>query len=607
VRDDDLLHCYRLLELQPGATRAEVREAYRVLARVWHPDRFAGNPDLLQRATARQQELNDAYRRITKSLDAEQSTPRTAPVPPRREPGGPRGEPAPPRREPARPRAAHGPPPRHPPEQQQAAPGHRAGHNAESHTRHDDEPTPDGRTASSSSPSSHDAPSATRDWLRSRVRWLAESPLRVAAATAISATIILALALVVAGVVGGRDVLRTEDGATLRGSALAAGGGHGCVAAGARVACWGRNDFDQAGGSAGERPGWPGPVWRQALPDSVVALAAGLVHSCALLRDGRVHCWGGNFVGQLGDGAVHDRAAAAPVSLGGAVVALASLGRHTCVLTATGTAWCWGDDTQGQLGVGRPTAECGVDRMRFLCAPRPERVGAEGQWQALAVGGAHTCAIDRAGQLHCWGSNRYGQLGAAATETCRGIDGASPCRRRPAPVPALGDVAGGVRAVAAGASHTCVLDGAGRAWCWGLNTLGQAGTASGDVVDRPTPVDTELRFSRLVAGAYHTCGITAAGALHCWGSDAAGELRGRAGGRCIDGPCALRPVRLAGSGVADVAAGFGITCMRRRDGVMRCWGTGEEATGAEGAVARSRPAPPAWSAGWRQGCGGGSR
>jgi alpha-tubulin suppressor-like RCC1 family protein len=175
------------------------------------------------------------------------------------------------------------------------------------------------------------------------------------------------------------------------------------------------------------------------------------------------------------------------------------------------------------------------------------------------------------------------------------IDGSSPCRRRPAPVPALGDVPGGVRAVAAGASHTCVLDGAGRAWCWGLNTLGQAGTASGDVVHRPTPVDGELRFSRLVAGAYHTCGITAAGALRCWGSDVAGELRGRAGDRCLDGPCALRPVRVAASGVADVAAGFGLTCMRRRDGVMRCWGAGEEESGAEGAEAAggARRGPPA--------------
>jgi hypothetical protein len=105
-------------------------------------------------------------------------------------------------------------------------------------------------------------------------------------------------------------------------------------------------------------------------------------------------------------------------------------------------------------------------------------------------------------------------------------------------------------------------------------------------------VDGELPFSRLVAGAYHTCGITAAGALRCWGSDVSGELRGRAGDRCIDGPCALRPVRLAASGVADVAAGFGLTCMRRRDGVMRCWGSGEGEVGAEGAVTRQRASSP---------------
>jgi alpha-tubulin suppressor-like RCC1 family protein len=546
VRDDDLLDAYRLLELRPGATRAEVREAYRLLARVWHPDRFAGNPDLLARATTRQQELNDAYRRIIAALRAGEAAGaedrQSSPPPPSR----PEGDPAAQREHP-----------------------------------------PAGTVAPASAPSA-----GVGSWPRTPIRWLTASPLRVGAAMAGTAVLAVALMLVVAGIAGGRHVLRTEDGTTLRGTALAAGGGHGCVAAGERVACWGANDFGQAAGVPARGAGWPGPVWRAPLPDSVALLAAGLVHSCALLRDGSVHCWGGNFVGQLGDGGLHDRAEAAPVTLAGAAAVLGSLGRHTCALTAHGSLFCWGDDTEGQLGLGRPRAECALDRMRFPCAAQPERVGAEGQWQALAVGGGHTCALDRPGRLHCWGSNRYGQLGGAAPESCRGIDGAAPCRRRPAPVPGMGDVAGGVRAVAAGASHTCVLDGDGRASCWGLNTLGQAGSASGDVVHQPTAVATDLRFSRLVAGAYHTCGITAGGALHCWGSDVAGELRGRAGDRCRDGACTARPVRVVGSGVADAAAGFGLTCARRRDGVTRCWGSA--GTGAERAAgaARSRPGSP---------------
>lgn len=555
VRDDDLLDAYRLLELEPGASRAEVREAYRDLARVWHPDRFASNPDLLARATARQQALNVAYQRIMAALGAGHA------------PGAPRT--------PTSHETWHG----------ATAPGASTGNAGPERSPPPPRPGPAPATGTPDPRAAPDAPGR-------RTQWLTASPARLAAAAAAAATLALGAILAIAGLVGGRDVLRTEDGTTLRATTLSAGGGHGCVAAGERVACWGANDFGQAAGRPDQAGAWPGPAWRGALPDSVRALAAGLVHTCALLRDGRVHCWGGNFVGQLGDGGLQDRADAAPVGLGEGVVSLESLGRHTCALTAAGSLYCWGDDTQGQLGVGRPAAECRLDRMRFLCAPQPERVGAAGQWQQLAVGGGHTCALDRDGQLQCWGSNRYGQLGAPAAETCRGIDGASPCRRRPAPVPGLGDVAGGVRGVAAGASHSCVLHGDGRASCWGLNTLGQAGAGSGDVVREPSPVATDLRFSRLVAGAYHTCGITAAGALHCWGSDVSGELRGRAPDRCRDGPCAARPVRLVAGGVADAVAGFGITCMRRRDGVVRCWGTGEDGTGAELASAARRPASP---------------
>jgi alpha-tubulin suppressor-like RCC1 family protein len=305
-----------------------------------------------------------------------------------------------------------------------------------------------------------------------------------------------------------------------------------------------------------------------------------------------VYCWGANFTGQLGDDRLQDRPKHARVAFSGTATAVASMGRHTCALTGGGSLFSWGDDTQGQLGLGRPTAECRLDQMRFLCAPRPERVGADAQWHAMAVSGGHTCAIDRGDQLHCWGSNRYGQLGGEAPETCRGIDGSSPCRRRPAPVAGLSDVASDIRGVAAGASHTCVLDAEGRVFCWGLNTLRQNGTASGDVVDRPTPVETSLRFSRLVAGAYHTCGITSAGALHCWGSDVAGELHGRARERCGGGPCSARPVRLAASGTTDAAAGFGITCVRRRDGLTRCWGTGEDRAAGESVAAARRPASP---------------
>jgi hypothetical protein len=85
---------------------------------------------------------------------------------------------------------------------------------------------------------------------------------------------------------------------------------------------------------------------------SVIKLAAGSVHTCALARGGDVYCWGQNSYGQLGDGTTEDRAA--PVSVAGAppFVDLVAAGGHSCGLTAGGQLHCWGYNLDGQLGDG---------------------------------------------------------------------------------------------------------------------------------------------------------------------------------------------------------------------------------------------------------------
>ena len=89
----------------------------------------------------------------------------------------------------------------------------------------------------------------------------------------------------------------------------------------------------------------------------VVEIAAGAQHSCARVETGRVHCWGRNNYGQLGDGTTTNRLT--PVQLQGltAVTQIAAGSRHSCVLRGTGRVFCWGSNGQGQLGSGTTVDE----------------------------------------------------------------------------------------------------------------------------------------------------------------------------------------------------------------------------------------------------------
>src|SRR5258708_15586396 len=60
----DLKQCYHELEVGPFSSKEEVREAYKLLVNVWHPDRFENNPDLRARAEERFKRINAAYSQI---------------------------------------------------------------------------------------------------------------------------------------------------------------------------------------------------------------------------------------------------------------------------------------------------------------------------------------------------------------------------------------------------------------------------------------------------------------------------------------------------------------------------------------------------------------
>ncbi|HEC09535.1 MAG TPA: hypothetical protein ENI86_08205, partial [Acidimicrobiales bacterium] len=95
---------------------------------------------------------------------------------------------------------------------------------------------------------------------------------------------------------------------------------------------------------------------------TAVAISTGGRHTCALLDDGTVKCWGLGSSGQLGTGGdetrgdqpgeMGDNLPAADLGTGRTAVAVSAGEAHTCALLDDGTVKCWGYDVAGQLGQG---------------------------------------------------------------------------------------------------------------------------------------------------------------------------------------------------------------------------------------------------------------
>jgi alpha-tubulin suppressor-like RCC1 family protein len=151
---------------------------------------------------------------------------------------------------------------------------------------------------------------------------------------------------------------------------MALGGRHSCVwANGGAVWCWGANNRGQS---------MPGVAVASSSSPIVVpgitgttTVGAGAEHTCAATGTG-VLCWGGNYRGQLGVGSVSWRPSDAPMPVAlprdVAVVKLVGGLQHTCALLADGRVFCWGSNHVGQLATGerfvQPTASLGGVRWR---------------------------------------------------------------------------------------------------------------------------------------------------------------------------------------------------------------------------------------------------
>ena len=284
---------------------------------------------------------------------------------------------------------------------------------------------------------------------------------------------------------------------------IAAGDSHTCALLTGAVKCWGSNYYGEVGdGTSFNNVLTPSQV--SGLTTGVQSIAAGYLHTCALLTTGAVQCWGFNNNGQIGDGTTNDRITPTQVSGLTSGVQWISVGSsHTCAILATGAVQCWGDNNDGQLGDGTTNERLTPTQVSSLTSGV----------QSIACAYEHTCALLTTGAVQCWGSNVFGQIGDNTTIT------------RLTPTQVLG-LASGVQSIGVGSSHTCAILSGGAAKCWGYNGDGEVGDGtSGTNSLTPTQVlGLTSGVQSISAGASHTCALLTTDVIKCWGDNYYGEI-----------------------------------------------------------------------------------
>ena len=197
---------------------------------------------------------------------------------------------------------------------------------------------------------------------------------------------------------------------------ISAGGTHTCaILIDGEVVCWGDYRIGQTGvqGEPAAKPFLPVLV-RGVV--NAVSIAAGGEHSCAVQQDGQLLCWGDDHFGQLGRGIREDHSfPPRPVALAGRALSVAAGRRHTCALLEDRTVQCWGEGIDGQLGDGSQKDSPAPVR---VVAPEPGgKTAPLEQVTAITAGSQHVCALLEDGKVYCWGSNALGQLGRAEGKT----------------------------------------------------------------------------------------------------------------------------------------------------------------------------------------------
>lgn len=359
--------------------------------------------------------------------------------------------------------------------------------------------------------------------------------------------------------------------------AVAAGNNHTCaLLSNGMVACWGENSSGQLG--SGTDSGTLVPQLVPGITDAA-KLVAGGESTCVVTSFNELFCWGNNSLEQLTDSLPAIQRVPAKIVLPNLteIEQVALSDRYSCAGSFAGGAYCWGANEFGQAGVD-PTVEP---------VGQPSAIAGTAELQELAAGFFHVCARVRkpnfnSSDVKCWGDNRLGKLGVDPAATALSTIAIPPT-----------EPPGNSIAVAGMNNGTCILSGGGAPWCWGNGWLANgADTFNPVLVPASGPAITA---THLTGGGDFACVRATGGKILCWGADWSGAT-GQEPAKTI--PAAVRDSQDTELlGMEGVVSGQSHTCAWTPTEIL-CWGANDHGQLGNGDSGKGKKTPRAVKVVW---------
>ena len=379
------------------------------------------------------------------------------------------------------------------------------------------------------------------------------------------------------------------------------------------ISCWGSNLYGKLGnGSLDSYSSNPTKVLGLPDNDGAVQVEVGSNVACTVLESGRLFCWGRG--GYVGDGTYEDRFIATEVLTNDNDVMVSKVvvgSSHTCALISNGSVMCWGQEYGGKLGDGVERGTWDIATTPNYTAPLPDgRLAVD-----IGVDTSSTCAVLDNGSISCWGFAAYTLLGNDWIENQPNtgfLFGEDITVRS---ITTYGGHEGGFISgmcvilsndtvscwhgslkdsysfsphspvmVAIGAQHACALLSDSSLRCWGDNKFGQIGDGTWESKGDPIHIqgfDNQDSIISISAGSAITCAVTSSGKVYCWGSNSLGAVGDGTAYGLYEKPVKIDPL----VNVTDIIylSYYGY-CAKYNDGHIGCWGDNERGIIGDGST-----------------------